>query len=294
VDVFGEVLRTVLDKKGIHHQDIATALGKTESAVSHLISGRTKSVDDLTSARISQVLGTPETFWSELKSAEKQRAARPAPYYLRALGYAVEPVVKAGILVDYQVVGIIERWKDVEEDAYTDDTLVIEPFNSSDMKATGYDTHIGGVWSGPPKTSVPRRLQDDELLTIQPGETAYVHSREHFRMPVDIVGRIGPTVDLITCGVNVSHGPLVAPLYCGKLTVALHNFTSEPVSISQKTRFIKVVFEKLQAIPETREKLMGLDTQRKLEQDKAFLQQEEQRTLAELDAIRQAIAQADR
>ena len=169
---------------------------------------------------------------------------------------------------------------------------MVEPLELSRLRAASYDTHIGGVWIGKPKEGRPKTLSEDEEVVLNPGDTRYVHSREHFRMPVDIVGRIGPTVDLITSGVSVSHGPLIAPLFEGKLTVALHNFTTNAVSVSTKERFIKVVFEKLQARPEARHHTIGLDSALSTKLDKSFLEAERDRVLAELETLENALETA--
>lgn len=286
--VFGEVLKSLMQRQGVHNSELATKLGKSDSAVSHLLSGRTKTVDRETSRLISQLLDTPTDFWSELKENERLHPGRPASSYLDKLGGRPQWQTPPGILVDHQVLELQRRWAGTsEEEQISDQAFIIEPFNTEQMGPAGYDTRLGGYWEGPPmENNNPKRLE--EFLEIPPSKTIYAHTREHFGMPVDTVGRVGPTVDLITTGIIVSNGPLIAPLFRGKLTVALHNFTQDVIRITEETRFIKVVFEKLQSVPQQRKPQTGLpDRGLEAERDanKRLLDEE----IAKLIAMREAL-----
>ncbi|WP_193748340.1 dCTP deaminase domain-containing protein, partial [Leisingera sp. ANG-M1] len=227
------------------------------SAVSHLLSGRTKTVDRDTSRLISQLLGTPADFWSELKENERLRPSRPASAYLEELDGKPLRQIPPGILVDHQVMDLQRRWIGATgEEQLSDQAFIIEPFSTCQLGPASYDTRIGGYWEGHPEQTNPMMLNGH--LEIRRGETVYAYTQEHFGMPVDTVGRVGPTVDLITTGIVVSHGPLIAPLFRGKLTVALHNFTQDVIRITENTRFIKVVFEKLQSVPQQKKPETGL------------------------------------
>ncbi|QMU59456.1 MAG: hypothetical protein GKR98_15460 [Boseongicola sp.] len=273
-----------MDKNSVQNQELATVLRKTDGAISHLITGRTKTVDHETSTAIAKLLGTPEDFWSELKASEREHPERPAEYYLRTLGLNAGFDLMPGIVVDHQLRVLIEKWADCPEAEYTDDTLILAPFENARLRATAYDTQIGGIWDGLPRNSRPKMLKPGSHLTIKPGLTKFVHTLEHFRMPRDMVGRVGPTIDLLSSGLIVSHGPLIAPAYVGKLTVGVHNFTEETVTVSSDVRFIKVVFEKLQSKPEDQKPKLGLDA----DYDPQFLLEEEERLKAELETVRRA------
>lgn len=282
---FGEVLRSVMEQKNVKNQDLATVLRKTDGTVSHLVTGRTKSIDYETSKLIAQALDTPESFWFDLKQAEKSGSVLPTAHYMRELGYTSPVTITPGILVDYQVLQLIDEVADLSEDQYTDDTFIVDPFDRNSLKAASYDTHIGGYWEGLPSKSRPYCLEGGATFSVPAGATKYVHSREHFRMPVNMVGRLGPTVELIKKGFIVSHGPLIAPLYSGRLTVALQNFSDEDVTISSDLRFMKVIFEQLQATPESRERTSDLLNGNESE---AELLERERALIKELAELREA------
>lgn len=285
---FGEVLKLTMKKKGVTNEQIAAALQKSESAVSHLISGRTKSVDANTSKIISRVLDTAPDFWSNLKADTKANPYKGVSSYLQALDQGVEESeFKPGILVDHQILDLIGRSKSIPEDNYDATTFILESFERTRLKAASYDTVIGGYWSDLPKRGIPKPLSPDGAISLEPRQSKFVFTKEHFRTPSDIVGRVGPTVDLISCGVSVSHGPLIAPLFEGRLTVAVHNFTDTPVSITAEQRFIKVVFEKLSRAPEANFLQRGMELPHKSKKELSEIEEK----IAELETRKKQIEQ---
>lgn len=298
MSVFGEVLDQVIKASGVQKQELAAALRKSDSAITHLISGRTKTVDLDTSKAISRVLDTPEDFWYRVKKSEIRNPELAVSDYLREIGLSFDDPIAPGIIVDHQLRGLISRTQrkvDIEEtdNELDDDDLLIDPFDPARMKAVAYDTTIGGVWKGTPTEGIPSSLGGESTLRVGPQESIFVYTAEHFHMPRDIVGRLGPSVDLLLSGLFVAHGPLIAPLFRGRLTVAVQNLSNYEVSVQTDVRFMKVVFEKLQSQPSETEVLSGLpDRFFSKDLSPEFLSQEEERIVSELEAIRKLKARA--
>lgn len=278
----GEVLQGVLRQRGTTQSELAAAMGVSSGAVNHIITGRRKAIDLDLSWRLSQALATPDAFWKEIYEDEVSNNARSVDYYI-AKSNEIEATASAncGVLVDFQIRQLAAQQVDTVR---TIDELgdVIEGFDERRLQGSSYDTVLGGYWEIRGGMSQPRDVNGE--LRVEASSSLKVYTHEFFRMPSDVHARIAPAGRFLQNGVMVAHGPLIDPLFEGRLTVTLHNFYNEPIKINTASPFLTIVFEKLAATPHSRRRLLvdsGGDVQYE-----DNLSKREQELLEELDKLR--------
>lgn len=87
-------------------------------------------------------------------------------------------------------------------------------------------------------------LLDNDVLTIEPGDTQFVHTGISLEIPDGLVGLIYARSGL-ACKRSLAPANKVGVIdsdYRGEIIVALHNHSNNPQSISNKERIAQIVF----------------------------------------------------
>lgn len=257
--VLGEVLQEILRLRGKSQKELADCMGKTPSYVSHLVSGRPKKLDFETSKVIAGILGTPDVFWSDLFHDESLERAKPVSVYLDALKFGGEYELGPGLLVDFQIDAMVQAANDAgyetREKSSAAEHLRIEPFVKDQLRATTYDTLIGGVWCGGLGRD-PEYL-NQQSLTVKPGEFLLVFTKEAISVPSNMHIRLAPAASFVQTGLILQNGHVLDPGFEGPLTVAVHNVTKKEISVPTDKPFLSLAFEILAERPKRLEELRG-------------------------------------
>jgi deoxycytidine triphosphate deaminase len=111
---------------------------------------------------------------------------------------------------------------------------------------------VGGEWLYWPPTSdsdgpegSTGLLEYGQDLWLQPNSIVYVTLAPTFRMPDYIAARYNLRIRQIYRGILVGTGPLVDPGFQGRLSVPLHNLTSNPYPIKGGEPLVWMEFTKL-------------------------------------------------
>lgn len=281
--IVGEVLHGALRLRDMSQSELATAIGKSAGYISHIVSGRKQHIDPPLSAQLSKILKTRKDFWFDINTAERAGNARTVGEYLAEIDGQNEIDIRSGVLVDYQIEAYVGIGS-AETESDRPDGLVIDPFFTDRLRPSSYDTCVGGEWLGGVVERKPRDIV--EKISIDAGQFKHIYTEEHFIMPSQLQGRIAPAGSFLMSGVIVSHGPIIDPLFEGKLTVTIHNFTSQRIDIYAGVPFITVVFERLAATPQRPAPLRGEIGRDGLYKHDNELMDEEQALLKRLAEIR--------
>jgi deoxycytidine triphosphate deaminase len=84
----------------------------------------------------------------------------------------------------------------------------------------------------------------DELI-LEPNSLCYVTLQPVFRMPSYLAGRFNLLIRDVYRGLLVGTGPLVDPGFVGRLSIPLHNFTSNRYPLRAREGFVYFEFTKL-------------------------------------------------
>ncbi len=105
-------------------------------------------------------------------------------------------------------------------------SILLKPFDSSCLGASGYDLRLG--------TS----------LTIPPREHRLVATLERVELGDDVAGTLHIRSSLARAGIIASLA-LVDPGFRGQLTISLFNVGAEPFSMNRNDRFVQLVLHEL-------------------------------------------------
>ncbi|BAW95982.1 hypothetical protein NIES970_09010 [[Synechococcus] sp. NIES-970] len=122
--------------------------------------------------------------------------------------------------------------------------LSIYPFSKESLGALGYDLRVGNEWLSL-KTGKKKDINKDCPCVIEPGDTANILTLEHIKMPENcsLAGLITSRVTLVSKG--LSHiSTNVDPDWDGELLIAIHNHSSQAVTIGYEERLCTVSFLK--------------------------------------------------
>lgn len=124
------------------------------------------------------------------------------------------------------------------------DSLVITPFFSESLTPVGYDLCVGSPYATSNKAGI-RELEKGESLVIAPGSTALITTLENIQMPQSriISGLIESKVTKVSEG--LSHiSTTVDADWKGNLLIAMHNHSTEEVSLEYGETFCTMVLFK--------------------------------------------------
>jgi deoxycytidine triphosphate deaminase/DNA-binding Xre family transcriptional regulator len=254
MSITGAVLQALLKERRMTQSELAAQINLTAGSITHIVSGRRQKIDLELSKKLSAALDTSEAFWSDLHEAEANGLAKPVTFYLEGLGYSRDQRVAPGVLVDHQIRAFVRTEREEEREGDLDGIL-IEAFDPSRIQASSYDTVIGGYWLNENGRNRPKDVNGS--LTLPSRGSREVYTREFFRMPATIHGRIAPAGSFVRGGIVVAHGPIIDPMFEGRLTVTLHNLHDEPKVIETKSPFLTIIFERLSATPMSPRKLVA-------------------------------------
>jgi len=122
--------------------------------------------------------------------------------------------------------------------------LGIDPYVEKHLTPNGYDLTVKEVVMRPSTT--PQR---EGTVTIAPGASFLVSTREFVKMPADVSGQLWIRSSYARRGLLFAFGKVEAGFH-GELTVGGINSSPEPVALPIGDRFCQIAFERLHTVPE--------------------------------------------
>jgi deoxycytidine triphosphate deaminase len=131
---------------------------------------------------------------------------------------------------------------------------------SRSLKPASCAIPIGGltVWwedAGQDKAPIERSIdlgQDGDEVVVKENSIVYVTLEPLFRLPDYIAARFNLKIQSVYRGLLVGTGPLVDPGFVGRLSVPLHNLTSNPYTYRYGDPLVWMEFTKLSPLDEWR------------------------------------------
>lgn len=122
--------------------------------------------------------------------------------------------------------------------------LGIEPFVEKHLTPNGYDLTAKEILLRPAKDPIR-----EGTVTIAPGGSFLVATREFLKMPGDVAGQLWIRSSYARRGLLFAFGKVEAGFH-GELTVGGVNSSPEPVQLPIGDRFCQIAFERLHSPPE--------------------------------------------
>jgi deoxycytidine triphosphate deaminase len=129
---------------------------------------------------------------------------------------------------------------------YTLQVGMIYPFEPSYLKPATYALTIGGPyiqWEDGKK--IEGVLDKGKYITLKKDSILFITLEPLIQLPHYIAARFNLKIDHVYKGLLLGTGPLVDPGFVGKLSIPLHNFTSNDYQIKGGDKFIWMEFTKL-------------------------------------------------
>jgi dCTP deaminase len=120
------------------------------------------------------------------------------------------------------------------------------------LSSAGYDVRVdlNAVGSLPTEPwPNPVMTPDGDGISLAPGQSVLVSLREHFDMPLDIVGYVRDKSTWSRMGLLAAQAVL-EPGWKGYLTLRIFNLGSEALTIVDGEPIAQVVFHMLEGVPE--------------------------------------------
>lgn len=135
--------------------------------------------------------------------------------------------------------------------AYVKRTSLIYPFTPQKLKGASYDVSIEGdviYWdSSTGKKQVVSLINRGDSFDLPPNSIAFVTLQPTFRIPYYLALRFNLKITHIYKGLLLGTGPLVDPGFQGKLSIPLHNLTSNTYRFFKGDELITMEFTKMSA-----------------------------------------------
>ena len=133
-----------------------------------------------------------------------------------------------------------EWWKNGEWDQIGK-KIVIDPFDTYALGACCYDFSVGEEYVSLRDPHVTKLLKEGEHISIGPGETVLILSKEYICLPKDVLAMIVPRATWIFEGTTTCT-TRVDPTWYGKLLVGFTNLAKNPVALGYGEGFCTCYF----------------------------------------------------
>lgn len=129
--------------------------------------------------------------------------------------------------------------------------IIIDPFDEKCLTPVGYDLRVGDCAISWKKKGDYVPVEEEQQITIDPGDTVLLSVRERIQISKNIAGTIHSKVSLVSRG--FSHvSTTVDPGWKGELTVLISNVRNIPLTLKFEQPFCTLVFHKTES-PATKE-----------------------------------------
>jgi deoxycytidine triphosphate deaminase len=140
--------------------------------------------------------------------------------------------------------------------SYVNATGMIHPFEEKALKSASYAAKIAGecrYWDEKNKKfeTVLLEIKGDKLI-LKPNSIAFVGIDPTFRLPDYIALRFNLKISNVYRGLLLGTGPLIDPGFEGKISIPLHNLTSNEYVFSYGESLIWIEFTKTSPIPKAK------------------------------------------
>ena len=145
--------------------------------------------------------------------------------------------------------------------AYVKKTGIISPFYEEDLKGASYEVSIKGkvIYYVKKENSSKKLLEsssdfeskeinllkENDYFDLEPNHIAFVTLEPIFRIPYYMILRFNLKIKHIYKGLLLGTGPMVDPGFQGKLSIPLHNFTSNKYRFYYNDKLISMEFTKM-------------------------------------------------
>lgn len=132
--------------------------------------------------------------------------------------------------------------------AYVKKTNMISPFHPKCLKGASYDVFIGGeviYWDQDGKKQHVNLKEKGDYFNLSPNSIAFVTLEPEFHIPYYLALRFNLKITHIYKGLLLGTGPLVDPGFEGKLSIPLHNLTSNTYRFFKGDELITMEFTKM-------------------------------------------------
>lgn len=138
--------------------------------------------------------------------------------------------------------------------SYVKRTGLIYPFYDKDLKSASYTARIAGkckFWDEEAKQFIEKDLKSSgDKIILKPNSIAFVGIEPTFRLPDYIALRFNLKITHVYRGLLLGTGPLIDPGFVGKISIPLHNLTSNEYIFSFNESLIWIEFTKTSPIPD--------------------------------------------
>ncbi len=123
----------------------------------------------------------------------------------------------------------------------------VEPFVDAHVNPASYDITIGDHWICP--TREPEEFRSEEIILF-PGEVVLATTKEHIRMPRDVVGDLKLKSSLGRLWLNHSLSGWIDCNFQGQVTLELQNLGPTPFVLEANRRIAQLIFIAMESEPD--------------------------------------------
>jgi deoxycytidine triphosphate deaminase len=179
---------------------------------------------------------------------------QPQPRYAKTKQDAVDRAKRWGAEDPYpNIAPALLNAADIQD--YVSATGMIAPFydQPAKLKAASYEVDLLGkyVYWDASGNQHSGTIDRDQPFILEPNSIAFVTLEPYFRLPDYIALRFNLRITHVYRGLLLGTGPLVDPGFAGKLSIPLHNLTTNQYRLTGGEGLIWVEFTKLSPRPGT-------------------------------------------
>jgi deoxycytidine triphosphate deaminase len=169
--------------------------------------------------------------FNQIKRLNSTKSTAPADGSVRA------DRLPPGLLSARDILDLLSKNHD---DSDYENLFELDKFDKGRFGYRSYSTRIGGF-----EDKRGRWQIIEQELVLRPGSVLNVISRESISLPSWIEAELSPAASLARLGLIVSAGPIVDPLYQGRIGASIFNATDHAISLSTDTPFLEVRFRSI-------------------------------------------------
>lgn len=224
-----------IQKRGCEHKDFALELNISAPLLSMILQGRRR-ISSSVMDELERVTGLPSVEWQKIQEGFEDwtKTQRPRPH----LGSNHKDV--SGVLSRSDLSLLLSQNPDVL-DPYTSTNLApasidlclgdSKKFRTSSALLECYQSAASILSGIRERDASLSEKKTREQITIKPGDTWKIWTREHVSMPASLCGRVSARSELIIEGISASFGLQIDPLWKGNPFVLLTHNGDEPFDL---------------------------------------------------------------
>lgn len=226
-------LRAEIMRLGLDQVSIAEAAGVSRQTINNIVNGR-QAISRTMAARLGRLTGRSSDYW--LRECFSAPGASIINLSKDGEWPTYDGLRPLTLLVNHQIIRAVQTG-----------IIGLDPFEPRNVQRASLDLTLGNFITTPAGRAI--EIGPGACLGLNGGQAISVRTRECIEFPLDYVGRIGASTQLVEAGIIMSHVLQVAPGFKGHLQACLFNANGTTFTLQSGNPIMSLEIMRLASTP---------------------------------------------